>query len=107
MTSKHAKPSVIELYDFIRSKKASSKACPVRFSGIPKAELLKIAQDLGFKMPAVKRADVKKGKQVKKLGKKLEKKLQKKFKTQKTKENTQKNKQNIKKSNQQKMGNLV
>jgi hypothetical protein len=70
--NKHSKPSVLELYAYIRSKKASSKTCPVRFSGIPKAQLLKIAQDLGYKVPAVKRADVKPGKKVKKIAHKLE-----------------------------------
>jgi len=75
--NKHSKPSVLELYAYIRSKKASSKSCPVRFSGIPKAQLLKIAQDLGYKVPAVKRADVKPGKKVKKVAHKLNKKLQK------------------------------
>ena len=75
--SLHAKPSVIELYNYIRENKKNSKTCPVRFSGIPKAQLLKIAFDLGYKLPAVKRTDVKKGKQVKKIGNKLKKKLEK------------------------------
>ena len=85
MSSKHAKPSVLELYSYIRNKKASSKDCPVRFSGIPKAQLLKIALDLGYKVPAVKRVDVKRGKQVKKVANKLNKKLQKNIQQQKKK----------------------
>jgi len=74
--NKHAKPSVLELYAYIREKKKESKDCPIKFSGIKKAELLKIAFDMGYKMPAVKRTDVKKGKTVNKIGKKLNKQLQ-------------------------------
>ena len=94
--NKHAKPSVLELYAYIRSKKKMSKTCPVRFSGIPKAQLLKIAQDLGYKVPAIKRADVKPGKKVKKVAHKLNKKLQKDYQKQKKKEVLNELKSNVK-----------
>ena len=94
--SLHAKPSVLELYAYIREKKKESKTCPMRFSGVRKAQLLKIAQELGYKMPAVKRVDVKKGKAVKKIGNKLKKKLEKDFQKQKKKKVLSELKSNVK-----------
>ena len=48
-------PTVAELSKFIKSHKA--KHCP-RHSGVPKARLLKIAYDLGYKPPAVKKKNI-------------------------------------------------
>ena len=48
-------PTVAELTKFIKSHKAQN--CP-RHSGLPKAKLLKVANGLGYKPPAVKKKNI-------------------------------------------------
>jgi len=48
-------PTVVDLIKFIKSHKA--KHCPPH-SGLPKARLLKIAHDLGYKPPVVKKKNI-------------------------------------------------